>query len=312
MSNSDINILNGISSIINPGNSRGDVDLRELERQMVNDGVISRKAQDPQDRFSEELKASAAKLGIQFGETLKKETEPEPEEDVRPARAPDYAHESYTTGPESYTRGFADYTQEQTRRRQIETVVGRATSGNEFSLEDEKREDAKHVMLAEIDTLITDLTRTGIDISRVPQVDKDSSYEDVQSVHTILRLKDDQSTYCNIATEVIMFGAHLLGDVFDGNRTWFGRYRFNLRGWHHHVGAKLHRMRHSTSVVVKSFLDDYNVGPGTRILLELVPSMVLYSRRQSVRNSEPGIFADDDMRQSISDIRNITESKSQK
>lgn len=196
-------------------------------------------------------------------------------------------------------------TQEQQKRDHIDFIVG--TSEDSFSFEKEKREDMKCGMLAEIDSLISALSDDDIDLTRIPKVNQDSDYATVESVLKMLRHKNDHARYCSFADEFILFGAYALEELFDGKRTWFGRYRPDLTGWHNNVNMKLKRMRHDTGQIVSSVLQDYQIGSGMRILLELVPSMVLYSKLKKSQYAQPGLYNDDEMSAATQHIRNLSE-----
>lgn len=354
----DIHILSGISEIVNVENIRPGVDLRELEQKMISGGLIQ-KTRDPQDKFNEELRNTAAKLGINFesfgttsgaampdDESSSSDESSSDDEEDEPAPQPSYdaprpatpPHDSgrdsagYSRDSAGYSRDSATYvardsagygrdggtapfkfgtgyrspsappisdpslrekTIEQERRSHINMVnqeMGVQSIG--FSFEKEKREDIKLQMLDEISSLMTTLQEEDVDLSRIPQVDARSSYEDVESVLKILRHKNDRSRYCSLAEEFAIFGAYLLEDLFDGKKMWFGRYRPDLVGWHNQVNCKLRRMRHETSQLMGSIMQDNNIGDWTRILLELVPNAILYSRMRKQQYGQETIYND--------------------
>jgi hypothetical protein len=194
---------------------------------------------------------------------------------------------------------------EQERREHIDTVMGNTDSGG-FSFEKEKREDVKCAMLAEIDSLMGSLVEEDIDLTRIPRVDRNSSYDEVEAVLKMLRHKNDHTRYCSFAEEFLLFGAYGLEELFDGKRTWFGRYQPDLTGWHNHVNIKLRRMRHDTGQLVNGVMQDYNIGPGARVLLELLPNMVLYSKMRKQQHHQPGIFNDDEMLRHQQNIRDLS------
>jgi hypothetical protein len=63
-------------------------------------------------------------------------------------------------------------------------------------------------------------------------------------------------------------------------------------GYHNTVNVKLHRMRFETSQVVGNVIEKYNIGPTTRIIMELLPSFFLYPRQQRKQRGAPGLHAD--------------------
>ncbi len=194
-------------------------------------------------------------------------------------------------------------TMEQERRQHIDTIVGNGASG--FSFENEKKEDIKCSMLADIDSLITSLKDENIDLTRIPQVDRNSSFGEVESVLKMLRHKNDHTRYCSFAKEFLIFGAYALEELFDGKRKWFGHYQPDLTGWHNHVQVKVNRIQHDTSKIVSEVMQDYNIGPGARLLLELIPSMIMYSKTRTQQHGEPGLFSDMSMADASRNLRSL-------
>jgi hypothetical protein len=121
----------------------------------------------------------------------------------------------------------------------------------------------------------------------------------------MLRHKNDHARYCSFAEEFLIFGAYALEELFDGKRKWFGRYQPDLTGWHNHVNVKIKRMQHDTSKIVSEVMQDYNIGSGARLLLELVPSMILYSKMRKQQHGEPGLFSDMSMADASRNLRSL-------
>ena len=174
-----------------------------------------------------------------------------------------------------------------------------------FNMETEKEEDTKSLLLDQIDILLTTLEDEGEDVSRVPRVTNHSSLDDIQSVHRILRLKNDRQRYCSFAEECILAGSHTLEWLFDGKKEYLGR-RPDLRGWSATVNIKLRRMRYDTSTVVSDIMKDYNLSHGTRIALELIPSLLLYSKMKKNQHND-NLITSDEMNNAINNIRDIEE-----
>ncbi len=189
-----------------------------------------------------------------------------------------------------------DYrTREQERKSHINSVMNNIMPNNSFNFEEEKREDAKCAMLEEIDSLIYSLQDAEVDLSRIPKVDFRSSYEEIEMVLKILRHKSDRTRYCNLAEEFFIWGAYGMEELFNGERIWFGRYQPCLTGWHTQVQTKLRRMRHDTSQLVSEVMHDYNISPGMRVLLELIPNMFVYSSEKKKNQLQANMYSDEDM-----------------
>lgn len=338
MSTPDVNIIRGYTELLNPENVAQNVDVKELERSMIEAGIYSPPSADPTDKFLDEISKTASKIGISFDVNSSRSTT---NQGHTPAYAPvsdryDDSRSQQSSGgynqgqsmqtfkpsdnnaydndesddndepnnlPASYSDNFRGYTQEQERRSQINNVFGKAEP--QFSIDAEKREDMKCAMLAEIDSIRSVLEGEDIDLSRIPAVDQTSSYEAVESVLKILRHKNDHASYCSVATEFVMFGAYGLEELFDGKTTYLGRYQPDLTDWSSVVQTKLRRMRHSTGQVVSDLMQTMNIGAGMRILLELLPSMMTHSHNRKKTAAEGDMFNDASMSKSTQNLRGM-------
>jgi len=209
----------------------------------------------------------------------------------------EYGSDSWSNvSQESFSRSeLGSVTQEQERRTHINSIMRDISPNSGFSFEDEKREDLKCAMLEEIDSLIYSLQDAEVDLSRIPKVSIEAEYDDIEKVLKILRHKSDRSRYCSLAEEFLIWGAHGMEELFDGKRIWLGKYQPCLTGWHVQVQTKLRRMRHDTSQLVSEVMHDYNIGPGPRVLLELIPNMFVYSSQKKKNMITGNMYSDADM-----------------
>lgn len=207
----------------------------------------------------------------------------------------------------STTNYFQEKTMEQTKSDHISNVLSEFDGRDEMvlSIENEKREDMKSRMLEQIDMLRLSLEEDGIDVSRVDAVTPDDSYEKIESILKILRLKNDRNRYCSFAEEFIIFGAHTLEEIFNGERVFLGKYSPDLTGWHNTVNVKLRRMRYDTSTLVSNIMSDYNIGPGIRMALELIPSMFLHSRMRRDQFGSSSLYTDSEISDHMNSIRDF-------
>ena len=195
-------------------------------------------------------------------------------------------------------------TQEQTKQERISKVLdGIDDRELEFNIEKEKEDDDKASLFEQIDMLKITLEDDGIDISGVPNVNKNSNIKDVQNVYKILRLKNDRNRYCSFAEELILAGAYGLEYFFDGNKEWFGR-KPDLIGWPDTVKVKLRRMRYETSTFVQEVMQEYNMSSGVRLALELLPSMFLYSRNRRISQND-NLVSDSEYKNAINNLNSV-------
>jgi hypothetical protein len=120
----------------------------------------------------------------------------------------------------------------------------------------------------------------------------------------VLRLKNDRLRYQSFAEEGILAGSSVLEWMFDGKKSYVGK-KPDLTGWSATVNMKLRRMRYDTSSFVSDIMQDNNLGPGTRILLELVPSLLLYSKMN--KSHSDNIMSSDEVNSAMAKIREMEE-----
>jgi hypothetical protein len=146
----------------------------------------------------------------------------------------------------------------------------------ESIIEQEKLEDLKEKMLADIDELREELQSDGINTSRIPEVNMDSLYDTVNKVYKQLKRKYDRSRCEDLGQGVVLAATRMLEMACDGEKSYFG-IRPDMTGFHRTVRSKMRRMKYEQSQIVSNALEYYNVGPVTRMGLELIPSAFLYS-----------------------------------
>jgi hypothetical protein len=334
----NVQVLNRVSTLMNMDNVKPGLqmsDLQQLEQMMLNNGMITQTEKDPQDAFAEDLASAAKRLSVNFGDYSRGDTNDDSESsesneykseyneykneylsyDDKPEQTYNNPFEAesrsdHTHGSGSSYKSNSNYvgystrdniTSEQQKRAHIDSIIGNTTG---FSMENEKREDLKCAMLAEIDMLLQSLIDEEQDITRIPTVDINTDYSKVENTLKMLRYKSDYAQYCRFANEFILFGAMGVEELFNGERTFFGKYTPDLRQWSNTVNVKLHRMRVDTGQIVSGFMQDNRIGPITRLLLELVPSAFFHSRTRSMSRSDPMLSAEDTQK-SISAINQL-------
>jgi hypothetical protein len=317
----DVTNITGISKLVNYD---GDKDLDALERDILGDIGDTNDVDDVAE-YKQQLEELGTALGVSMGGGVsdsgsdRSESDLEDEDDAHPyqqsdtvdrynSRDVDDMFEQTTQQPQHRPNSYMDRVTEEQKKQRILKHVLHGVEDQKFSVEKEKEEDDKAILLEQIDMLITNLKDEGIDVSRVPVVGSNSSIEDIENVHKILRLKNDRNRYCSFAEECILAGSHTLEWLFDGKKTYMGR-RPDLRGWSATVNIKLRRMRYDTSTFVSEVMQDYNLGHGTRILFELLPSLFLYSKMKKSQYSD-NLITSDEMNSAIDRIRDIEEDTS--
>lgn len=311
--------ITGLSDII-PCDTN--IDLSKIEKNIIaGNGTSDDEYNDPSsaDQYKKELEEMGRIMGIDLNE--EKYTDPDLENDEDDDREEsqeesrpdiDELYERVNENP-AYIRGDSNthdsyrrqITAEQKKQRILKHVLADLDDGK-FSVEKEKEEDDKAVLLEQISSLLTNLEDDGIDVSRIPEVTSSSSFKEILDVHKILRLKNDRNRYCTFAEEMILAGSHTLELAFNGRRSYFGK-KPDLTGWSATVNTKLRRMRYDTSTFVSDVMQEYNLSHGTRIVFELLPSLFLYGRMRKSQHKD-NLISSDEMNDAMSRIRDIDES----
>lgn len=200
---------------------------------------------------------------------------------------------------------LAFMTNEQKRQNIIGDVFNDINEeyGNQpsFSIEKEKEEDEKSRKLEGIESLREILEDEGENLSRIPNVTITNSMEEIDNVYKMLNLKNDRKRCCTFAEEGILLAAHGVEHFFDGKKSYLGR-KPDMTDWHKSVQTKLRRMRHDTSNVVSQVIQRAGLGSLTRILLEIFPSMILYSKMRKSQNKDNLIISDDEYNNAINKL----------
>lgn len=191
-------------------------------------------------------------------------------------------------GFDSYTRDaqYVHLTEEEKRRSHVNDVMSRYNTFNESAPLDREEEAEQMAILTEqIDNLRTNLEGEGVNLSRVPEVTANTTIREANNILSMLRIKNDRQRYCDLTEEIIIAFAYGLEGVFDGKREVLGS-RIDLTGYSDTIKVKLRRMRNDTSTFITSLMQSYHISGGWRLLLELVPSLFLYSRERKNKSGE--------------------------
>ncbi len=152
-------------------------------------------------------------------------------------------------------------------------------------LQDEEDEDEMVRIIEQIDQLKSTLEAEGVNLSRVADVTEKTTRKEARTILKLLQLKNDRLRYCSMVEEGILASAYGLESIFDGKKEYFGT-KIDLVGWSDTVKVKMHRMRYHTASFVGDVIKDYSISSGWRILLELLPSMFLYSRDRRYKSRD--------------------------
>jgi hypothetical protein len=194
-------------------------------------------------------------------------------------------------------------TNEERKQEHISRVLGNMEKNNDDAafVQKEDEEDEMAILIEQIDLLRTNLESEGIDLSRIPNIDASSSKKEAKAVFKILQIKNDRARYCDFFNEGILAVAYGLESIFDGKRDVFGS-KIDLTGYSDTVKVKLRRMRYDTSNFVSGIMQGYNINSGWRIILELLPSLFLYSRNRRLTGTD-NLISDENYKKAMQDLQ---------
>jgi hypothetical protein len=191
-------------------------------------------------------------------------------------------------------------TNEEKKQKHINKVLSKIDDSNKYELNlihQEEEEDEMARIFEQIDLLRSNLETEGIDLSRIPEINTNTSKKDAKAILKILQIKNDRLRYCDLFEEGILVFANGLEKAFDGKKEWFG-HKPDLVGWSDTVKIKLRRLRVDTSSFVSNIMKGHNVNSGWRIIMELLPSIFLYSRERRVKSGD-NLISDDSYKDAL-------------
>ncbi len=299
---SDVCDLLGMSSIFNKEETKNDVNLKSVEKEFIKKSLDI----DETDTINNELMTynpiSEYKNLINEISENKKESSVDDDDDMSEyndiiefATPNKQQSKSYDDDDFSYK-----LTQEQTNQKIVDKVLNFSdTNNDDFNIDDENREDLKLTLLEKIDNLTEELEDDGVNLSKIPKVDYNSDLDKIEYVAKLLMLKSNRNRYSNLGEEFILAVAGGLEILCDGKREFLG-VKPNLVGYSDVVKVKLRRVKNDTSQIVSNVVEKYEMSPIMTLLIELVPSLFLHSRRRSNQIYD-NLY--NDLNEDISEIR---------
>lgn len=319
-----INIV-GISSFIG---SDGDVDIREIERSIVEQedtrtiSEIKDTDNDIAAEFQKRMDSMESIIGIPFGNN-KGSLQMQRTSDNSDHDEQDDTHQQHAFSGQSATRQMPHvqplvYTDphltrmsnEQVKQRQLQNALNSIhvtpmASMEAFNLDAEKQKDSKDNLLGQIDLLRQSLDDEGRKTDDIPSVNMSNSFDEVESTYKQLRYRNDHVRYCSVANEFAQTFAYGLEWAFNGEKNYFG-FRPDMTGWDATLNIKMRHLSYETSTMVSETMDGYNLGNFWRLMLELVPSAILHSKmRKNKKGRSDTRPSDNDIAGSIGKIRDM-------
>jgi len=196
-------------------------------------------------------------------------------------------------------------TNEERKQKHINKVLSKIDDSNKYELDLIRQEDEEDEMariFEQIDLLRSNLETEGVDLNRIPEVNTNTTKKDAKAILKILQIKNDRLRYCDLFEEGILVFANGLEKAFDGKKEWFG-HKPDLVGWSDTVKIKLRRLRVDTSSFVSNVMKGHNINSGWRIIMELLPSIFLYSRERRIKSGD-NLISDDSYKDALRSLQN--------
>lgn len=310
----DVTNITGIAQLLD---YQGDENLNELEKSIIDGSVDKPTSKTEVEQFKEHLNQLGSLIGApNVDDDRSSSSRPVSDDDDDDDGDGDdddddekstYHYNSNVSSSGNFEHStYNKATEEQKKQDVLNNVMKDMNhSSSAFQIDREIESDDKAMLLEDIDTLMVNMKDMGVDLSRIPEVNGSSSMSDIKNIHKILRIKNDRTRYCDLAEDSILGFAHAVEWAFDGKKEYLGR-RPDLTGWHTTVNIKLRRMRYHTSTFVSDMMQTYDISHGTRILLELLPSVFTHT---NIRKRQHGdtLVGSERMNDAMNTIRDISE-----
>lgn len=306
---SDVCDLLGMSSIFNKDETNNEINLKSVEKDFIKKSLDVDEFESANEELLTYNPISEYKNLLNSTEMSTAITKSDDNIDEVMSEYDDILNFSNAnTTPKTYENDNFAYklTQEQTNQKIVDKVLNYSNESNNndfnFNIDDENREDLKLTLLEKIDNLIEELEDDGVNLNRIPKVDHNSELDKIEYVAKLLMLKVNRNRYSNMGEELLLTAAGALEILCDGKREFFG-IKPNLVGYPDVVKVKLRRVKNETSQIVSNVVEKYEISPFMTLLIELVPSLFLHSKRRSNQVYD-NLY--NDLNDDISDIRKFS------
>ncbi len=283
--NDDVSSIIGMSGLFNNAEVDNSIRPKHIEKELIQNTLELDKFQNDDllsyNPINEYNSVFESLLEDDTAETTQN-TEPEIN-DVESSHSNDYEIDNLISYSQNNyeSNSFAYKLTEEQQNQKIVDKVLKDENSYDYSnaIEDENREDLKLTLLEKIDNLTEELEDEGISLTKIPKVDYTSNLDQIEYVAKLLMLKANRNRYASLGEEFILALASGLEMVCNGEREFLG-IRPDLQGYSDVIKVKLRRLRNETSQVVGNVVEKYEISPITTLLIELIPSLFLHSKRR--------------------------------
>ncbi len=299
-------ILTGISKLVNKNKVSNTLDLDAIERDIIAMGGLETmpiekisESEESESIYSVEATESGSASSSQYASPVFH----------RPSRTPTKHKFKSPPVARSEPISLKRHHQHQIPKKNYYESAYNAYSKNTYQsslANDEATEDKKEKMLGDIEELMNELESDNMPTSKIPMVNSDSSYKDVEKVYRLVKRRYNRSRCEDLGNGIILVAARALEMMFDGKKSYLG-WKPDMTGWHRTVRSKLRKLRYEQSIIVSEFTEKHKIGPVARMGLELGPSALLYSlTRREQHNESNYIPSNIDRSEVLDDLREFS------
>lgn len=289
----DYNTLRGMSDLMNTSVYGNDIDVKKLEKEMVKQGFIADNTPRKTPTMSKQISMLFDDVGLDPDTMMPLDMPPAPKTALSNAPLPMTQPTEIPVRDNAPTT-IQNFTNEQVYRKQVDEVFGSTELSPTFT--DIKNEQEIYLLLAQIEEYKEEIAASGCELKGVTEHKISDNVKDIRNTLGMLRRRLDVIRYTDISGELMTLAAKFIERIFNGKRTFFGKYKPNLTGWSKSIQPRIRRCKPEASEAVSGVLEEYELGFGMRIALELLPSALTYTpvvdRRISVSHRPRGSPAD--------------------
>jgi hypothetical protein len=171
---------------------------------------------------------------------------------------------------------------------------------NSFGLDYDEEETRKYFLLDEIDNIKKDLLNANVDLSQVPNIDYNTSIDQMEHVYKILSIKFNRLSISSFSDDLLYAGFNVIEAICDGENG-----RPDLLGISEAALPKIRRTKYYTSKIVNDTVKKYEISPFNMLCLELIPMVFMHWRKR--KNISNRRLINSNLNDSINNIRNSEE-----
>lgn len=165
-----------------------------------------------------------------------------------------------------------------------------------IELEKKAEEDNKYIWLDEIDLLKESIKGYGAKLEHIPEVDVDSTPEDIYNVYQLLLYKYNSVSNWGMVEEMIEMGAEAVEWVFNGKRDMFGS-KPNADGFKRNTKLKLRKLRYKSAKSISNSVSKQSSGLMATLAWDLIPALFVQIRANSKQYDD-----EDEIQEGLSNI----------